>query len=108
MEQSTNKPNLEMISKWYKFYFFDDYFECYWKAGFIKKNRKIYYRDIADISYSVYTINFVPCHTYKIIINGQKNLELGANFRGQLENLVPAIEHIKECRANTILKSINT
>ena len=107
MEQTTNKPTFEMVSKWYKFYFYEDYFECYWKSGFIKNNRTVCYKDITDIECSVITINFVPCYTYKFKIIGQKNLELGANFRKQLENLVPAIEYIKECRANAIMRSAN-
>ena len=107
MEQITNNPKLEMVSKWYKFYFYEDYFECYWKSGFVKKNRTVFYKDITDIESSVFTINFVPCYSYKFKIAGQKSFELGANFRKQLENLVPAVEYIKECRANAIMRSAN-
>ena len=107
MEQNKNKLKLEMVSKWYRFYFYDEYFECYWKSGFIRKSRKVYYKDITDIACSVFTINFVPCYTYKITIAGEKSLALGANFRKQLENLVPAIEYIKECRANAMAHSLD-
>lgn len=98
MESNTSNAKMEMVSKWYQFYFYEDYFECYWKSGFIKKNRKVFYKDILDVSCNVVTVNFTPCYTYKINVAGQKSLELGANFRKQLENLVPAIEYIKSIK----------
>ena len=107
MEQSINNLKCSICSKWYEFYFFDEHFIIRYKSGFRMKQRTINYKDIVELSNKLVIYNFVPFHTYKFIINGQKTLEISATTQKQLNYLLPAIKYIKEMRTSAIMRSEN-
>ena len=109
MEQNMKKPKHEMISKWYKFYFFEDCFECHYKY-MPKKVRTIAYKDIIDISFLIVrpAYSFVPSYVYKLILDGQPDMIIVACNKKQRAALVPAMECVKEYRANFVMKMANS
>lgn len=107
MERDMNNSKFNICSKWYEFYFFDEHFIIRYKSGFRMKERIINYKDIEELSNRLLIYNFVPFHTYKFIVNGQKTFEISATTKKQLDCLLPAIEYIKEKRTNAIMNSAN-
>ena len=99
------KPNYEILQKWNKFYFYDDFFEVHYKIYFTKKSKVVYYKDITNISDVVNVVNFVPLYICNISLAGEKKTFV-LSFGTSHKNYVQAVEFIKEERARYILRSL--
>lgn len=105
MEKDMMKPNHEILQKWNKFYFYDDFFEVDYKINLTRKNKVVYYKDITNISDVVNVVNFVPFYICNITIAGEKK-PLVLAFRTSHKDYVQAVEFIKGERAKYILSSM--
>ena len=107
MEQNTMNLISKIDSKWYKFYFYDTYFQFERKKFFKKIKDDIKYTDIIDIKTKVVTINFMTCYTFSLILENKKKIDIISNFKPQLEVVDNALSFIKERRTELLMQDYN-
>lgn len=94
-------------SKWYNFYFYDAYFQFERKKFFRRIRDDIRYTNIIEIKSKVVTVNFMPCYTFTLILEGKKKVDIVANFKPQLEVVDKALSIIKSKRTDMLMKEYN-
>ncbi len=106
MEQNT--PIHEIMTRFFKFKFYNDYFTCQYKMNFRKREIKIAYTDIDHIEQQTVYVNFMPCFEYRIFLNNvKKPTLLCCNNKKQLPILMDAMTFIGEQRTKLIMAKIN-
>ncbi len=103
-----NTPIHEIITRFFKFKFYNDYFTCQYKMNFRKREIKIAYTDIDHIEQQTTYVNFLPCYEYRIFLNNvKKPTLLCCNNKRQLPILIEAMAFIGEQRTKLIMAKIN-